>query len=151
MQHKRRFLVGVVALLMIQVCPCFSVCSAQDVDENAARNQRFIDFHSDKSMVDLAYSDDHYKAVGALYRVLKPPCLSSIRAKIGSVFYVGGHTCVSAAHCFDFPWWSMDTSFVTGYQVSFELSRGECTFFDIQEYVVPLDYPKNRKADIRLF
>lgn len=135
---------------MIQMCHSCCVLSAQDIDENVAVSQRFIDLNSDESMVDLAYSDDKYKAVGAVYWVLKFPCLSPIRTKIGSVFYAGGHTCISAAHCLVFPWWNMDRYFITGYQVSFELSRGEHTFFDVQEYVVPSDYSKNRKADIAL-
>ena len=58
MRHQKNFLVRVAAFLVIQMCLSCCVLSAQDIDENVAVNQRFIDLHSDESMVDLAYSDD---------------------------------------------------------------------------------------------
>ena len=109
--------------------------------------QRAINQRADEVMVKLAYSNEQYRNVGALYKILKFPCFSPLRIRLGSVAYIGGHSCISSAHCFKE---GGDYYFTTGYQVSFELSKSEHSFFDIQEYVAHSDYQKDRNADIAM-
>lgn len=80
------------------------------------------DVMTDRAMINLAYSDDHYRNIGALYEIYQFPCCAR-RVKTASVVYIGGKSCLTNAHCFKVKSWDLDDYFLTGHQASFELSK----------------------------
>lgn len=107
------------------------------------------DVMADRAMIDLAYSEGHYRNVGALYKIYTyPSCVR--RVKTATVVYMGGKSCVTNAHCFKTKLGDLDNYFLTGHQVSFELLKGVHTFFDIADYVVHPDYQPCKYSDIAM-
>jgi hypothetical protein len=73
-------------------------------------------------MVELGYSDQRLKNVGALYEVYQFPCCSSKRYLVGSVVYLGGRTCLMSVNCFKSR--SMEFFLKFGFNGSFKIIDG---------------------------
>ena len=115
-----------------------------------AHSDAFDDVMTDRAMINLAYSQDSFRNIGALYKIYAYPCCAPRRVKTASVVYIGGKTCFTNAHCFEVGALDLDHHFLTGYQVSFELSMGVHTFFVVLKHVVHPNYQASQYNDIAM-
>ncbi len=112
-------------------------------------------YFSDKEMINLGYAVPGAENVGALHGVYKYPyCQDTRMYKYASVVYIGGLTCLTAAHClrdeascFD----SVDfyQYFKIADKVSFEI-KGMRTYFNVKHAVVHPDYDGTPLRDIAI-
>lgn len=111
------------------------------------------EYLSDKEFVSLAYSFPGAENVGALHSVYKYPwCQNNTLYKYGSVVYIGGLTCLTAAHCLHdeasfFDYVDLYEYFRIGDKVSFEIN-GFHTYFDIKHAVIHPGYDGTPLHDI---
>ena len=106
-QSKKRIIpmksLFLLLILQISFMP-FSFCSDCDPEsgglEGHSSMQHILRNSADTVMVELAYSDQRFKNVGALYEVYQFSCCSPKRYLVGSVVYLGGRTCLMSVNCF---------------------------------------------------
>lgn len=99
---------------------------------------------TDRARVNLAYSNPMYDNVGALYFCARNEYFfSDSIAQAGSVVYIGGRMCLSAAHCRQ-----EEISLNSSYKVGFEVSGKKIERYDVIHFWVHPKYEENKLYDI---
>ena len=110
---------------------------------------------SDAEMLQLGYSTSGAQNVGALYSVYKAPYHSCEQIyKRATVVYIGGVTCLTAAHCMRdesscFGYFDPGEYFKISDKVSFEIN-GIHTYFDVKHCKIHPDYDGTQLHDIAI-
>ena len=109
-----------IFIIMKEIASC-SYTTLSEKEENA-----FIDF---------AYSKSAYDIVGMLC-IIDTDKLQSI----GSAIYIGGRTCLTAAHC--------KNPHCPNYSVGFETKTQEFTYYNVDHFIVHPEYKSNENYDL---